>query len=221
MRKGSLLFDGYQVRRQKMVANLEQMGITDNTVLSAMLEVPRHLFVEEAFRSRAYDQAALPIGMGQTISQPYIVARMTELLLKSASTPIERVLEVGTGCGYQTAVLQKVGIQEIYSIERLASLREIAKRNLRAANLFHARLICSDGSLGLPTAAPFDAILLTAAAKEVPVPLLNQLKLNGRMVLPLEQGNEQYLWVIDKYIDGYQETCIQAVKFVLLLSGRQ
>ncbi|MCV2503516.1 MAG: protein-L-isoaspartate O-methyltransferase, partial [Neisseriaceae bacterium] len=123
--------------------------------------------------------------------------------------------------GYQTAVLEKVGIQNIYSIERLSSLRELAKRNLRAANFYNSRLICADGYLGLPKSAPFDGVIVTAAPKEVPIELLKQLDINGRMVLPLEKNGMQHLWVIDKYINGYQETCIQEVNFVLLLNGRK
>ncbi|QRN41743.1 MAG: protein-L-isoaspartate(D-aspartate) O-methyltransferase [Neisseriaceae bacterium] len=213
--------DGYETRRKKMVARLEQMGICHPLVLDAMLNTPRHLFIEEALRSRSYDNLSLPIGLGQTISQPYIVARMTELLLAGRKQPLNKALEIGTGCGYQTAILQKVGIEHVYSIERLSSLRELAKRNLRVANLHRPRLICADGYLGLPKSAPFDVIIVTAAPKEVPVELLKQLDINGRMVLPLEKNGVQHLWVIDKYINGYQETCVQEVNFVLLLNGQK
>lgn len=220
MKCNSLPLDGYETRRKKMVETIQDMGICNRVVLDAMLNTPRHLFVEEALRSRSYDNISLPIGLGQTISQPYIVARMTELLLETTRA-LNKILEIGTGCGYQTAVLRKIGIEHIYSIERLTDLRELAKHNLRLTNLHTSRLICADGYLGLPKSAPFDAIMVNAASKEVPVELLRQLNLNGRMVLPLEDNLTQHLWVIDKYANGYQKTCIQEVNFVLLLNGHK
>lgn len=217
----TLHFDRFELRRQKMVEKLGQMGIYSQQVLAAMATVPRHLFVEDALRSRAYDNVALPIGAGQTISQPYMVAKMSQLLL-AGNRPVQKILEIGTGCGYQTAILETLGILEIYSLERIFKLRTLAISNLRQAHLFRSRLICEDGYLGLPSKAPFDAILLTAAPSNIPISLLEQLENDGgRMVIPLGEKDRQYLWVIDKYPHGYQETCIEAVNFVLLKEGRQ
>ncbi|WP_037586573.1 protein-L-isoaspartate(D-aspartate) O-methyltransferase [Stenoxybacter acetivorans] len=210
----------YELRRIRMVARLAQMGIHRAEVLSALASVPRHLFVEEALRSRAYDDTALPLGLGQTISQPYTVAIMTQLLLgEGPINRLRRVLEIGTGCGYQTAVLQMLWLPEIYSVERLRLLHERAKRHLRAVRSASApRLVCGDGYLGLPERAPFDGIVITAAPGQIPVPLLQQLAVGGRMVLPLSEGNTQFLWVIDKTTDGYRETCVQEALFVPLVS---
>lgn len=212
---------GYELRRQRMVARLAQMGISRSEVLDAMAAVPRHLFVEEALRSRAYDDMSLPLGLGQTISQPYTVAIMTQLLLGNETPSARRrVLEIGTGCGYQTAILQALRLAEIYSIERLRPLHERAKQNLRTVHLLaHARLVCGDGYLGLPEEAPFDGILVTAAPSQIPVPLLQQLAIGGRMVLPLADGQTQFLWVIDKTDRGFQETCVQEALFVPLVNG--
>lgn len=185
-----------------------------------MAGVPRHLFVEEALRTRAYDEMSLPLGLGQTISQPYTVAKMTELLWGKTPQSMRRVLEIGTGCGYQTAVLLALGLPEIYSVERLRPLHERAKQHLRAAGLLaQARMVCGDGYLGLPDVAPFDGILVTAAPTEIPLPLLQQLAIGGRMVLPLDEGGVQYLWLIEKTAQGYRETCVQRANFVPLVSG--
>ncbi len=211
--------DCYALRRKRMVDRLAEEGISDPAVLAAMGQVPRHYFVEEALAARSYGFTSLPIGGSQTISQPYIVAKMTELLLAMPEKP-EKVLEIGTGCGYQTAILEAIGIKEIYSIERLGSLRELAKKNLYRAHKTRARLLKKDGYLGFIEAAPFDAILLTAAPQTVPVPLLQQLKVGGRLILPLGRNGEQYLWVIDKYIHGFRETCLEKVNFVPLLRGQ-
>ncbi|MCP2039627.1 protein-L-isoaspartate(D-aspartate) O-methyltransferase [Neisseria sp. HSC-16F19] len=220
-RHGNSHWAGYELRRARMVERLQQMGICRSEVLDAMAQVPRHLFVEEAIRSHAYDDMSLPLGLGQTISQPYTVAVMTQLLLGEEPLSARRcVLEIGTGCGYQTAVLQALGLPEIYSIERLRPLHERAKVHLRAAHLpQQARLVCGDGYLGLPQAAPFDGILVTAAPTEIPVPLLQQLAVGGRMVLPLDDGHAQFLWVIDKTEHGFQETCVQEALFVPLVNG--
>lgn len=212
---------GFEWRRNNMVKRLANMGITRPDVLEAMAQVPRHLFVEEALRSRAYDDISLPLGLGQTISQPYTVAIMTQLLLgKHAAADIPRVLEIGTGCGYQTAILQAVGLPEIYSIERLRPLHEKAKQHLRQTGKAHSvRTVCGDGYLGLPEAAPFNGIIVSAAPREVPLPLLEQLAHGGRMVLPLDEGNRQYLWLIEKTEHGFHETCVQEARFVPLISG--
>lgn len=210
---------GFENRRRRMIERLAQMGI-GGRILQAMDRVPRHLFVEEALQTRAYDEMSLPLGLGQTISQPYTVAKMTELLLGNSEQTMRRVLEIGTGCGYQTAVLLALGLPEIYSVERLRPLHERAKQHLRAAGLLaKARLVCADGYLGLPEVAPFDGILVTAAPTEIPLALLQQLAIGGRMVLPLDEGGIQYLWLIEKTPQGYRETCVQEANFVPLVSG--
>ncbi|OAM29106.1 protein-L-isoaspartate O-methyltransferase [Eikenella longinqua] len=208
-------------RRHNMVQRLGRMGITRREVLAAMDSVPRHVFVEEALRSRAYDDMSLPLGLGQTISQPYTVAVMTQLMLGNGAVEnFGPVLEIGTGCGYQTAVLQAVGLKQIYSVERLRALHEQAKHNLRAARLpGGARLVCGDGYLGLPEVAPFNGILVTAAPAEVPLPLLQQLAVGGRLVIPLDEGGQQYLWLIEKTAHGFQETCVHEARFVPLING--
>lgn len=210
---------GFENRRRRMIERLARMGI-GTRVLQAMDRVPRHLFVEEALQTRAYDEMSLPLGLGQTISQPYTVAKMTELLLGNPSQNMRRVLEIGTGCGYQTAVLLALDLPEIYSVERLRPLHERAKQHLRAAGLLaKARMVCGDGYLGLPEVAPFDGILVTAAPAEIPLALLQQLAVGGRMVLPLDEGGVQYLWLIEKTPQGYRETCVQEANFVPLVSG--
>ena len=208
-------------RRRNMVQRLAKMGISRADVLAAMGNVPRHVFVEEALRSRAYDDMSLPLGLGQTISQPYTVAVMTQLMLgDAAAETFGPVLEIGTGCGYQTAVLQAVGLKQIYSVERLQALHEKAKHNLRTARLLGGtRLVCGDGYLGLPEVSPFNGILVTAAPAEVPLPLLQQLSVGGRMVIPLDEGGQQYLWLIEKTAHGFQETCVHEARFVPLING--
>lgn len=212
--------DTYTLRRSRMVAKLQKLGIRNVAVLDAMMKVPRHLFVEEALAYNAYENCSLPIGLGQTISQPYIVARMTELLCGPNGEVPKKVLEIGTGCGYQTAVLLALGVTQVYSVERLSKLHEQAKANLRDAKAKSARLVCGDGYLGLPEAAPFDAVIVTAAPKEIPEALLLQLAPTGRTVLPLAQNGKQYLWLIEKHLDGFQETCVEPVHFVPLLNGK-
>ena len=208
-------------RRRNMVQRLAKMGIGRADVLAAMGNVPRHVFVEEALRSRAYDDMSLPLGLGQTISQPYTVAVMTQLMLGDAAAEnFGPVLEIGTGCGYQTAVLQAVGLKQIYSVERLQALHEKAKHNLRTARLLGGtRLVCGDGYLGLLEVAPFNGILVTAAPAEVPLPLLQQLAVGGRMVIPLDEGGQQYLWLIEKTAHGFHETCVHEARFVPLING--
>lgn len=213
--------DSFDWRRRNMVQRLAKMGISRADVLAAMGNVPRHVFVEEALRSRAYDDMSLPLGLGQTISQPYTVAVMTQLMLGDAAAEnFGPVLEIGTGCGYQTAVLQAVGLKQIYSVERLQALHEKAKHNLRTARLLGGtRLVCGDGYLGLPEVAPFNGILVTAAPAEVPLPLLQQLAVGGRMVIPLDEGGQQYLWLIEKTPHGFHETCVHEARFVPLING--
>lgn len=205
-----------QRTRMRMVERLRNEGIRDEVVLSVMGEVPRHLFVDEALASRAYEDISLPLGFGQTISSPYTVARMTELA--RAGGTLNRVLEIGTGCGYQTAVLSRLA-KEVYSIERLAPLLAKARRNLRDVRVTNVRLRHGDGMLGMPEVAPFDAIVMAAAATHVPETLLGQLNAGGRMILPLSSNNEQRLCVIERTPQGYVEKKMDPVKFVPLLPG--
>lgn len=205
-----------QRTRMRMVERLRGQGIRDEIVLSALGEVPRHLFVEEALASRAYEDIALPLGFGQTISSPYTVARMTELA--RAGGALERVLEIGTGCGYQAAILSRVA-KEVYSIERLAPLLAKARKHLRELRAANLRLRHGDGHVGMPEVAPFDAILMSAAATHVPKALLEQLAVGGRMVLPMMQSGQQRLHVIERSAHGYVEKKMDAVKFVPLLPG--
>ena len=205
-----------QRTRMRMVERLRDGGIRDEVVLAALGEVPRHLFVDEALASRAYDDFSLPLGFGQTISSPYIVARMTELA--RGGVPLGKVLEIGTGCGYQTAVLARVA-KEVYSIERLAPLLARARRNLREVRVGNARLRHGDGMNGMPEVAPFDAIIMAAAATHVPPTLLEQLAVGGRMVLPMTVKREQRLCLIERTMQGYAEKKMDEVKFVPLLPG--
>lgn len=183
--------------RKAMVARIAQQGIADQKVLAAMEAVPRHLFMEPALASQAYIDASLPIGHQQTISQPYIVARMIEIMRNNKQGgALNRVLEIGTGCGYQAAVLSLVA-REIYSIERIKALHELAKSNLRPLRIPNIRLHYGDGMLGLPQVAPFDGIVLAAAGMEVPQALLEQLAVGGRLVAPVG-GSEQVLQLVER-----------------------
>lgn len=204
-----------QRTRLRMVARLREQGIIDEAVLNVMNEIPRHIFVEEALASRAYDDTSLPIGFGQTISQPYIVARMTELLL--GNRPRGKVLEIGTGCGYQTAILARLSA-EVYSVERLLPLLGKARRNVRELRVMNIRFKHADGHVGIPEAAPFESIMVTAAATHVPDALRGQLAVGGRMVVPMGSG-EQYLCMIERTRGGFTETRLDPVKFVPMLSG--
>jgi protein-L-isoaspartate(D-aspartate) O-methyltransferase len=207
--------------RDRMVERLREQGIRDEVVLAALRAVPRHVFVDEALASRAYEDTPLPIGEGQTISQPWVVARMTELARRGR--PLGRVLEIGTGCGYQTAVLAQIAT-EVYSIERIGKLLAKARRNLQALKVKNVRLAHGDGSADLGEELIVDAIIVTAAATHVPATLLAHLAPGGRMVLPLVQrdaGGEgvQRLTVIDATPGGHREQVLDAVRFVPLLSG--
>jgi len=207
--------------RARMVERLREQGIRDEAVLAAISSVPRHIFVEEALAIRAYEDSPLPIGSGQTISQPYVVARMTELLRSGAR--LHRVLEIGTGCGYQTAVLALLA-DEVYTVERIGSLVSKARRHLRALKVDNVRIKHGDGSTVLGEDLTVDGILITAAAREVPTALLTHLGVGGRMVLPLSgRGDDdrgvQYLTVIEKAPNGIREQTHDAVRFVPLLPG--
>jgi len=204
-----------QRTRTRMIDRLREEGIRDERVLAAIAAVPRHIFVEEALASRAYEDSALPLGYSQTISQPYIVARMIELLRDGRK--LGKTLEIGAGSGYQAAVLAQL-TDEVYAIERIEPLLARAKLNLRAIQQFKVRLKHADGQLGLPEAAPFDTIILAAAATRVPHALLQQLALGGRMLLPLGSG-EQFLYMVERRAEGYLETRLDSVRFVPLLSG--
>lgn len=207
-----------QRTRVRMIERLREQGIRSEAVLAAMAAVPRHVFVEEALASRAYEDTALPLGMGQTISQPYVVARMIELLL-SGRASLGKTLEVGAGCGYQAAVLGQL-TKEVYAVERIGPLLEKAKANMRQLQQFNVRLKHADGQMGLPEAAPFDSIIVAAAAPRVPPALLQQLAENGRLILPVGTG-EQYLSFIERTPQGFVETRLDAVRFVPLLTGTQ
>lgn len=205
-----------QRTRGRMIERLRTQGIRDEVVLAAMNAVPRHIFVDEAMSHLAYDDKSLPIGFAQTISQPYIVARMTEILRDGK--PLNRVLEIGTGCGYQAAVLGQVA-HEVYSVERILPLHERATGFLRELQIANVKLSYADGGMGLPAAAPFDGIIMAAAATHIPQALLDQLALGGRMVLPLG-AQEQTLCLIERDANGFHESRLEAVKFVPLLTGK-
>ncbi len=204
-----------QRTRARMVERLRAQGISDARVLHAIGVVPRHVFLEPALAQRAYDDTALPLGFGQTISQPYVVARMIEILI--AGRELGKTLEIGAGCGYQAAILGVLS-KQIFAVERIAPLLARARDNLRQIKLSHVRLKHADGNLGLPEAAPFDTIILAAAAAAVPQPLLNQLAPGGRLVMPLG-STEQVISLVERNEKGYTETRFDAVRFVPLLPG--
>jgi protein-L-isoaspartate(D-aspartate) O-methyltransferase len=199
-----------------MIERLRSQGVTDEVVLAAMSAIPRHIFVDEALASRAYDDVSLPIGHSQTISQPYIVARMIEMLRNGKQ--LNRVLEVGTGCGYQAAVLGQVA-REVYSVERIQPLYKRASISLKELQTRNVILSYADGTMGRPEIAPFDGIIMAAAATHVPQALLEQLSVGGRMVLPLG-AQEQFLTLIERDEKGYSESRLEAVRFVPILTGK-
>ncbi len=205
-----------QRTRERMVQRLGDLGISNLRVLEAMLSTPRHLFVEEAFSHRAYEDVALPIAFNQTISQPYIVARMTELLL-AAMPDQPRILEIGTGCGYQTAVLARL-VQHVFSIERIGPLLERTRARFRDLRIANVTLKCADGSFGWSQHAPFDGIIVTAAAPIVPEALVKQLSQGGTLVLP-EGGKLQKLRIYRKHDEQLVMTELEEVRFVPLLGG--
>ena len=205
--------------RARMVERLRTEGIRDEIVLAAINAVPRHIFVDEALAIRAYDDAPLPIGQGQTISQPWVVARMTELA--RGGRPLETVLEIGTGCGYQTAVLAHIATT-VYTVERIGALVAKARRNLQALKIKNVRLKHGDGSSDLGEDLTVDAIIVTAGATHVPTALFRYLRATGRMVLPLanpDDAGTQRLTVIEEVGNGYREQTFDAVRFVPLLPG--
>ena len=206
--------------RARMVERLREQGIRDEVVLAALNAVPRHIFVDEALAIRAYDDAPLPIGHAQTISQPWVVARMSELARNGRD--LDAVLEVGTGCGYQTAVLAHIA-RHVYTVERIGALVAKARRHLQSLKLRNVSLKHGDGSHDLGESLAVDAIVVTAGATHVPTPLLRYLKPGGRMVLPLAQSGDergvQRLTVLDVTPAGLKEQTLDAVRFVPLLSG--
>lgn len=204
-----------QRTRDRMVVRLREQGIRDEVVLAAMNAIPRHIFVDEALSIRAYEDVSLPIGYGQTISQPFIVARMTEIL-RGGGTPA-KVLEIGTGCGYQTAVLSRLA-QEVYSVERISPLLMKARNHLRELRARNVKLKHADGHFGLPELAPFDGIIVTAGATHVPQELLAQMAVGGRMIIPVGAA-EQALVLIERGPEEYLQTRLEPVKFVPLLGG--
>lgn len=206
-----------QRTRDRLANRLRERGIKNMAVLVAIRELPRHLFMDEALASRAYEDTALPIGHGQTISQPYIVARMTEILLQEG--PRDKVLEVGTGSGYQAAVLSRL-VSRVYSVERISPLLNQARERFYQLKLDNIRLKHSDGNWGWEEHAPYDGIIVTCAPEQIPDSLLLQLADNGRMVIPVGGRNGQSLRVIDRRGQTFEETEFDAVSFVPLLSGQ-
>ncbi|AOI97870.1 protein-L-isoaspartate(D-aspartate) O-methyltransferase [Burkholderia sp. LA-2-3-30-S1-D2] len=205
--------------RERMVERLRASGVTDARVLDAMAAVPRHMFVDPGLATQAYEDAALPIGHQQTISKPSVVARMIELAM--AGRTLERVLEIGTGCGYQAAVLSHVA-RDVYSIERIKPLYERAKLNLRPLRVPNIRLHYGDGRVGLPSAGPFDAIVIAAAGLDVPQALLEQLAIGGRLVAPVgaQSGQPQVLTLVERVAHAqWRESRLDRVFFVPLKSG--
>ena len=202
--------------RDRMLVRLREQGIKDEVVLSAIGSTPRHIFVDEALSIRAYEDVSLPIGFGQTISQPYIVARMSEILRNGK--PLDKVLEVGTGCGYQTAVLSKLA-KEVYSVERIRPLVMKARGHLRELKCVNVKLGHADGNIGIAEYAPFDGIIVTAAASHMPQDLLDQLAVGGRLVIPMGT-DEQILYLVERHTQkDYRTTKLEQVKFVPLLGG--
>lgn len=201
--------------RMRMIERLRNQGITDETVLSVMGNVPRHLFIEEALASRAYEDVSLPINFGQTISSPWIVARMSELLCSGSS--LEKVLEIGTGCGYQTAILAQLA-RQVFSIERIGPLLTRTRIRLHKLQIRNIFLKHADGLVGLPEAGPFDGIIMTAVTTHVPTALLEQLAVGGRIVFP-KGTQKQNLCMITRNTQGYAEATLEEVNFVPMLSG--
>lgn len=204
--------------RERMVNRLEEQGIASNKILDAMRNTPRHIFVDEALSSRAYEDTALPIGHNQTISQPYIVAKMTELLL--AFGRLTKVLEIGTGCGYQTAILAQL-VDHVYSVERILPLQKKAKNHLWDLKLKNISYLHSDGGWGWPDHAPYDGILVAAAPSEIPEMLLEQMAIGGVMVIPIGKGGRQELQRVIRTDSGFEIEELEPVTFVPFLSGRE
>ncbi|MBO9493501.1 MULTISPECIES: protein-L-isoaspartate(D-aspartate) O-methyltransferase [Gammaproteobacteria] len=203
--------------RERLIQRLMDQGIQSGKVLDAIRTIPRHLFLDEALSHRAYEDTALPIGHNQTLSQPYIVAKMTEELL--ARGELNKVLEIGTGSGYQTAVLASL-VAKVYSVERIRPLQEKAQQRLSRLSMNNVRLRHTDGGMGWPEESPFDGIIVTAAPGEIPAALLSQLSPEGgRLVIPVGGNNFQDLVLVTRNGDEYQRKVLEAVRFVPLLAG--
>ena len=205
-----------QRTRERLIQRLCEEGLSDARVLEVIRRTPRHLFVDEALAHRAYEDTALPIGHNQTISQPFMVARMSELLL--ADGPLDKVLEIGTGSGYQTAVLAQL-VERVFSVERIQSLQDRARERLAELQLRNVVFRWGDGWQGWPALAPYNGIIVTAAASEVPQALLDQLAPGGRLVLPVGSGDEQQLVLIVNEGSHFSRQLLDPVRFVPLLGG--
>lgn len=205
-----------QGTRNRLVERLRGKGILDEKVLKAMAAIPRHEFVDEALSSRAYEDTALPIGLSQTISQPWVVAKMTEAIL-DGGTP-EKVLEVGTGSGYQAAIMACL-VSKVFTVERIEELLKLARRRFHKLRLHNVYTRYADGHVGWPSQAPFDGIIVTAASMGVPGELIQQLRIGGVLVVPVEKGGTQRLLSIRRTEEGYDEEDLGAVIFVPMLSG--
>ncbi|MEN8106468.1 MAG: protein-L-isoaspartate(D-aspartate) O-methyltransferase [Pseudomonadota bacterium] len=205
-----------QRTRDRLVERLRSEGIQNGAVLDVIRNTPRHLFVDEALSSRAYEDTALPIGYNQTISQPYIVAAMTDLVVANAP---KKVLEVGTGSGYQAAILAQL-VDKVYTVERIAPLASQARQRFRQLGLRNVRASYSDGTVGLPEFAPYDAIIVTAAADIIPEELLQQLAPGGRLVIPVGGRDHQVLKLVTRHGDEFEAQDREAVVFVPLLKGQ-
>ncbi len=203
--------------RIRLINRLREEGIRNESVLDVILSTPRHLFVDEALANRAYEDTALPIGFNQTLSQPYIVARMTEALLASGG-PMNRVLEVGTGSGYQTAILAQL-VAQVFSVERILPLQEQARERMQVLGLRNIKMKHADGGMGWPQKAPFDGIIVTAAPTQVPQDLIEQLAPGGSMVIPVGLDQQQDLLLINRQGDEYTQRILEPVRFVPLLGG--
>lgn len=207
----------FQRERERMVNRLKMQGICEPSILSVMGKTPRHIFIDEALSSHAYADHSLPIGYGQTISQPYIVARMTEALL--AQNRLDNVLEIGSGCGYQTAILAQL-VGKVYSVERIEGLSIKARERLAALELYNVDFHHADGSWGWKENAPYQGIIVTAAPEQVPADLLKQLAVGGRLIMPIgAQGRSQKLVKIIRTRNGYEQYDIEEVSFVPLRKG--
>ena len=204
-----------QRTRERLIQRLVEQGIASHEVLDVIRSTPRHLFLDEAMAHRAYEDVALPIGFQQTLSQPYIVARMTELLL--AAGPRQRVLEIGTGSGYQTAVLAQL-VGEVYSVERIRPLQQKARQRLRQLKLRNVHMHHADGGMGWEERGPFDGILATAAPERIPEDLLQQMAPEGRLVIPVGHRT-QHLQVVTRTHEGFETEIVEAVRFVPLRPG--
>lgn len=205
-----------QRARDRLAVQLREMGIRSARVLEVIRSTPRHLFVEEALASRAYENTALPIGLGQTISQPYVVALMTEAIL--ADQPLDRVLEIGGGCGYHSAVLSQVA-KRVFTVERIAALASNLRERFHALGIHNVRVRHGDGAAGWPRHAPYDAIVVTAAPMGIPTGLLEQLAPGGRLVIPVGERGRQQLLLVTRTATGFAEERLDWVSFVPMLDG--